>query len=138
MLRKDTTEKIKNLENIIKYHSDGTYKLNNTEGRMLFNPLTLKDCQVFELFAEKEGDAGLGIHAHPESDELFYVVNGSVRFHDGVILTTGQHRLIKESTDHSVYLSKGTACIVIVRPPDKSLSGGDTIKWRVRKNDLED
>ena len=87
--------------------------------QQLFNPITHTLCQVYEYYvlAASSRNHKVADHYYEDSDELFYVITGELKFNDGTVLKTGDHRLIKAGTEHGCTLSKEGKVIIIARPP---------------------
>ena len=81
--------------------------------------MKLKLCQVYEYYVLDDSlrKHRVADHYHEDSDELFYVIAGELKFNDGIILKVGEHRLIKAGIRHGAHLTKDGKVIIITRPP---------------------
>ena len=111
---------IKNLESIT-----STVDLGGEIMRMLYNPGTKHLCQVFELLNVTNGrQSYVPDHIHVDSDELFYVLEGTLTFSDGKVVRKGEIRLIEHGVTHGGNLSPDGKAIIIVHPPESDYQIG--------------
>lgn len=89
------------------------------QANVLYNPVTQGLCQILEYTNTSDsGNHRIKDHYYKKSDELFFVVEGTLTFNDGIVLTAGKFRFIKAGDTHGAFLSKNGKVIIIVRPPD--------------------
>ena len=76
-------------------------------------------------------------HDHPETDEVFLVLNGQleIQFRDGaVVLSRGEMFVVPKGTEHKPVAEK--ECHILLVEPAGTVNTGDIVSERTAANDV--